>query len=1422
MANDNGKKDDGWDDDEPTKSNNLSPQEAMRLGRARLQEQIQGAEDKPIPKAAEASPAGQITAADKRTIEQLLAEFNIQISFNDAQQINIAKEFANNLRINAILRQHGLIDKKVPNPLKVQEWINDQAKQNAFKDALAEVLNEVKLDAAVPSEIVDEVKEVDVTPVVTKASAKPVAAAQAPIPLSDSERNRVIGRREALAGEEEPKVDLPPVPAPFVGNPESRAASKPIVPSMMLPPLPATPRAVVSPHVAPVAEKDPQLAKMLRVSKAEEFSRTEGSYLSSLEFALGNKQRFFKDGAFKNLKPAQKKLLREMFDLIDQIVKTNESLQVAFKQLHADIAKDPENAENIKKTLGTIAQLIGPSTQLHTQYFAMFEKEYSSMQRDPIFKDALDAVGNFNLSQVKNENISLGSAFIMPIQRGPRYADMFKALLKEIDQSIPYHNAVASIAPVIEETIKAANDKLRMARNKSLRNSIYEGKISLPLLREYAQAKIDEERSTNESSTKEILKKIKKLEDANPALPKVLHQFSEVNLGWRTDLFKPADEIDVKFPSFVSQETSVLEKPTSDTYSDIEVSASMGGSAERKAIKSRLRYGDEDILSVLPAGFKIAAAKKQLGVRADFIVQDRNNNNVLQIIVDRDQFSIRELKGDYMSDDDKLALMHNLMHAVKSDAAEPVVTSDAPDKIRRLNEIAVNAHGDTYAQSTKDKIKLHKRIENDTSSHTSRLFYPSIDIASDRKKLEDVKERFVKVIMQGSFVPKLVNPNSNKLTLLSGDVVISTDIPLLAIKQYEAALAVGMTPTFTKDAKRMVEGFLKKQLNNNRNDTQISIDVPPGSTQISGEDVLRRLTLASNEGLVSTLNPQAQNELKAHISTLQPDDPSLEYALSLSHSHPAELVNSLIGRGLLPQKEVFGDGRELRQLMRENALANPGLLIIDSGSQARDYHVLKAATEDLGMKVGISVVNTKKMRTETAKGELHVIDLKNISTKQQMDYAKQMAEYGIFANFTAPVQQGENILIKSKNPAHLRVMFEKYLNQGFLPTCNSRITELSASGSFIRIEGNDPKIIWERMKHCSMSGLKIQLSPEQTSLMKKFSEKHNPALPIHGHSWGTAKYNIELANQLGMSILGVSETAQAAYVKELAIEKQNGRAMPQVEINPIQVTQKRFLRRDRQVNDQERTKQFAQMLLKYGVNVSVNNLAAMKTEAEKESKKTKWFGLSSTPTDNAVKAQAFLKNLESIQADIQTNTSAFNQATVASLQAKASALAPDIKLTKAAEPSVVVPSAPLAAAVNRQQFLPSDGARVMPALPVTPSAAATELTLDEVIMKFKAIRDKAHGDFDFKVDYKNPTRVYDNAQKICNALEQMKSVSPAEQIDSLQEFLLELTKGSHSHLKGEKPAGYTLDESMKTEARSLLDRIPQVSKASFKPSGGGL
>lgn len=1417
MANDNDKKDDDWDD-EPTKSNNLSPQEAMRLGRARLQERMQGAEDNPIPKAAEALPAGQITAADKRMIEQLLAEFNIQISFNDAQQINIAKEFANNLRVNAILRQHGLIDKKVPNPLKVQEWINDQAKQNAFKDALAEVLSEVKLEAAVTSVTVDEVKEVDVTPAITKASAKPVAAAEAPIPLSDSERNRIIDRRGAPAGEEETKVDLPPVPVPFVANPASRAAPKPIVPSTGMPPLPATPSAAVSPQ--PLAP-DPQFAKRQRVVAASEFGVTESSYLASLQLMLVNRERLFQHASFKQLKKPQKKLLQEMMSLCEQVVKSNQSLNEAFQQLHQQIAQVPEDPESIKKTLGTIAQLIGPATQLHSQYFAMYEGQFLPMQRDPAVKEALNTATNFNLSQVMDQRLTLLSHLIMPVQRGTRYADLCSAFEKQLDPSAPYYDAAKSVRPIIEETMKEANAKLRLAHTKALRNSIYEGKISLPLLQEYARAKIDEERSS-ESSMKEILKRIKKLEDANPTLPTVLHQFSEVNLGWRTDLFKPADEIDVKFPSFASQEKSLLEKPSSDTYSDIEVSAAMGGSAERKAIKSRLRYGEADILSVLPAGCKIVAAKKQLGVRADFVVQDRDNNNVLQIIVDRDHFSIRELKGDYLSDDDKLALMHHLMHAVKNDAAEPVVTSENPDKIRRLNEIAVNAHGDTYAQTTKDKIKLHKRIENDTSSHTSRMLYPTIDITVGRKKVDDVKERFVKVITQGSFVPKLVNPNSNDLTLLSGDVTISTDIPLLATKQYEAALAVGMTPTFTKDAKRMVDGFIKKQLSNNRNDTQISIDVPPGSAQISGEDVLRRLTLASNEGFVSTLNPQAQNELKAHISTLQPDDRSLEYALSLSHSHPAELLNSLIVRGLLPQKEVFGDGRELRQLMRENALANPGQLVIDSGSQARDYHVLKTATEDLGMKVGISVVNTKKMRAETAKGELHVIDLKNISTKQQVDYAKQMAEYGIFANFTAPVQQGENILIRSKNPAHLRVMFEKYLNQGFLPTCNSRIKELSASGAFIRIEGNDPKIIWERMKHCSMSGLKIQLSPEQIALMKKFSEKHNPALPIHGHSWGAAKYNIELANQLGMSILGVSETAQAAYVKELAIEKQNGRAMPQVEINPIQVTEKRFLRRDRQVNDKDRTKQFAEMLLKYGVNVSVNNLADMKAEAEKESKKTKWFGLSSTPTDNAVKAKAFLKNLESIQADIQTNTSAFNQATVASLQAKANALAPDMKVTKVAEPSVVAPTAPIAAAASRQQFLPSDGARVMPALPATPSAVATELTLDEVITKFKAIRDKAHSDFDFKIDYRNPTRVYDNAQKICNVLEQMKSDSPAQQMVNLRELLLDLSKGSHSLLKGEKAAGYTLDESMKAEARGLLERIPQVSKASLKPSGGGL
>lgn len=1443
MANDNDKndkdkiEDDVWDGiPDSNKSDSISPQEAMRKGKAALQGKLQGAnttDTSNVSPAVGAPSAAALSDVQKQSIIQLLQAFNITASFNAASQIKltIAKKTAE-LRVNGILMQYGLANNKVPNLQKVNEILNNQAKQDELKAALAEVLEEPKQEAQANVVSVVEPKAADVAPVVKKMpAAKPSGMPQGNV-LSDSERNKVLGRRVAIETEEpaltQPKGGLPPLPeVPGNAIPAApKVVVMPLLPNVPGPVRPA-PQQPAAPVAAQAAPKDPQAAKKMRAMRAEELGKTEDSYLSSLQFMLDNKERFFKNKAFNNLKRPQKQIIRELIDLAEQITKANASLQAAFKQLHTQMAQQPENPKDIQQTLSSIAQLMGPTMELQSKYFALFESQYKPMLGDPKVQEALDEAAKFNLSQKENEIINLGTVLIMPVQRGTRYKDMFEALNKHIDTSIPYKSDVTNIVEGLADRLDAANVELRMAQLKILRDIIYEGKISLPLLQQYARAKIKEEQSHDYDTSKAVLKELKALENANPVLSKALHQFAEVYIGWRIDLFKPAAEIGVTFPEFASREKSTLSRPAIETRGDIQINVNIENSAERKAIKSRLRYAEADIIGALngrglPAGLKIVAAKKELGVKADFIVQDANNNNVLHIVVDRNQLRVRELKGEQLTDDAKLALMHTLTHAIKSDAANAVVVSNNLDKIRRLNEIAVNAHGETYEQSTEDKRLLHKRIENDTSSHTSRMLYPHIEITSAGKKPEDVKNSFIKVIMQGSFVPKVVNPNSNIVTLFSGDVTIGTDIPLLAIKQYNAALEAGMTPKFTKDAKKKVEEFVKKQLNNNNGDTQITIDVPPGSSQISGKQVLQRLTQASNDGFISALNPQAQTELKSHIHALAPTDPTLQYVIPQKHSHPVELVNSLLGKGLLPNKEALGEKlRELRQQMQEDALVNTHPLIIDSGNQARDFQVLKAATEDLGIKAGISVANVKKMRKQVGEGNLETIDLKHIPAKEQVNYVKQLAEWGIAANFTAPVKQGERILILSKNKDHTRMMFEKYLNQGFLPNSDKRIKELSESGAYIRIEGNDPKVLWERIKHCSMSGLKIQLSPEQIKLMQTFSEKHNPALPIHGHNWGTVKYNIELANQLGMNIQGLSETAQAAYFNAQATEKQNGREMPVIDIKPIQVTEKRFLRSDRQVNDKERTKQFAEMLLKYGVNLSVSPLVVMKAEAENEATKTKWFGLSKTPTDKAVKAQIFLKNMKSIEENIQTKKSEFSQATVASLQAKANGLAPDTNPKKAADPSAVV-SLASSGATNRQQLLLSDGARVMPAAQAAADTVASEVTLDEVVAKFNAMRSKARSDFDFKIDYRNPTRVFDNADKICSALDQIKLKSPAEQMVNLRDLLAELANGNHGQLFGQKAVGYMLDDSVKTEAKAFLDRISVVSKMNIKPSGSSM
>ena len=730
-----------------------------------------------------------------------------------------------------------------------------------------------------------------------------------------------------------------------------------------------------------------------------------------------------------------------------------------------------------------------------------------------------------------------------------------------------------------------------------------------------------------------------------------------------------------------------------ETYGDILVDIPNSQLQNRREVKAQLREGLSSIFnqgSLAGQGYHIVETKKgMIGKTANFVLKDVNGVNLLQIVVMNDTVRIRELQTDALDAENKVVLMHLLAKTLNITHSQPTVTSENVEKVRKLNELSVNDGQKVYVQKADGKKALYKQIENDSAGHTVGKIIPAIKIGCQGNTPEQIRDKFQAVVTDGSFVPELVYQEGIPIPILNFDIAITSETPVVAIKQYESALNAGMNPVFSLEAKRKVDSYIKKQMDLNSQDKQIAIQVAPGSQFITGKQVLERTIKASQDGLLVTLNPPAQLALKGHIASLKPDDSTLQYDVPLKHPYAAVMVNHLLGMGIVPNVKALVEGNkveELRQHLREDAKENAGRLIfVDSGNIARDLATMKLSFEELGKSVELSPKNIVDMLKHLKDKALPIFDLKNISPKEQVFCAQRLAQNGIYTKFSTDIPKGQAIFIRSRNIDHAKQMFEGYLNQGFLPVGNKRIRELSERAVPIKIFSTDPRVIWERMNHCAQSGLVIMLNAEQIQIMKKFSEKNSPQLPIHGASWETVKHNIELANQLGMGIRGVTNEAQAAYIRAQALAKQKGEAdMPRVNIIPIQKTESRFLRSDRLIDDREKTKKFADSLFKYGINISTAGLSVMKAGIEEEAKKTKWFGWSSTPTTKAQEAKRYLaQDFQYIESTIKSQASGFIKKTADALVAEANKLSPPRVKKVQQQPAGVAPHVAEVASVVR-------------------------------------------------------------------------------------------------------------------------------------------
>lgn len=780
----------------------------------------------------------------------------------------------------------------------------------------------------------------------------------------------------------------------------------------------------------------------------------------------------------------------------------------------------------------------------------------------------------------------------------------------------------------------------------------------------------------------------------------------------------------------------IIMQPAVTTYADCKVEIALSGKEERKALKKTLRNEEAQVLQALqlPAGvrYSLVKTKKKRGIRADFVLRNEKDENLLHIIVDKNKLTLQELNAG--NSDLNLQHIHRLAVVLGKPGVVGKVISKDLNKIVKMNEISVNAGHAPYTQGQSEKKMIRSKIESEGRNHTIALSVDAIKIDCMNNSPEQVQEKFKKVIAQGLFVPKLVAQADIPLPNMAGPVTITTSIPLLAIKQYEAALNVGLTPTFSPEAKRNVDLYLEDRLELNHSDVQVRLEIPQGVQTLSGQQVLERLKRASQEGFMVTLSPQVEGILKDHIRTLRADDPSLSIDLPKSHSHHAVLVNRLFSMGLLPNKEALS-AKWLRDKMREDTSLNPQPVVIESGSIARDFVIIKTAYEELGKELKISDTHASAMRNEVGdvrKG-LSIIDLKRLPSKAQLDAAARLAAMGIAAYITADIPQGKEIMIQSENADHTREMYERYLGQGFLPTIvNARLLELSQRGAYINVQGNNPKVLLQRISHCANAGLKVKLTDDQIALMKEYLRKHPASMTIHGHSWSTVQHNIALANQLGIGIGELTSHAKSVYLHAVATAREKNTELPVIMVLPIQSAKSRFLRSDVVSNDRNKTLDFANALLAKGIQVSMSGLEVMKAEIEAESNKTRWFGWSKSLTTSAKLARGFLETnwqqLEQMSLQVaQSNKTA----TVDSLREQAARIVPPVGQRQATPrpPAHTIKQAvpaPLSAE-QRAHFMPGSQAKATTSSnPLKQSAS--DLSIKSVLDHLHELQNKLRGD----------------------------------------------------------------------------------------------
>lgn len=497
----------------------------------------------------------------------------------------------------------------------------------------------------------------------------------------------------------------------------------------------------------------------------------------------------------------------------------------------------------------------------------------------------------------------------------------------------------------------------------------------------------------------------------------------------------------------------------------------------------------------------------RLSKKSVFIIKEKGDKGrpLFKITVDKDGVKIEGVGINNSNDPKYLQQMNEIikqLHTNPPPKETPELQSiNIKSMIAMMSQDVYRLDADSARVIRKDRERI--KAESKINEHVVE-----IQKSNDYVKLS---KQFQQAIDNG-LIPTLVDldaqPWFRNQGALGFSLRINTDDAVIAIKQYEAALAAGMVIVLGDKA----TDAIKKGASENA----ISISVPQNNT--TGSEILARITKATEAGLLvsKVVPPKVMDVLKNHLITSPPSS-----ILLRGQPDPYLAVNNLISLGIACTPNGDDVRRKIQEKQGVPAIPFP---IPDTGNESRNLELLK---HYLSHGISVKVPDAEKLFASLDKSQV-VISLEKLPKDEQLTQVQALAVMGIdgiVTNGTVPA--GMPIMVRSNNDVRAIKSFEGFLRQGFMPVFEkSTLENLANNNADLGVFVNDiePKKLLNKIQHCFTVGVKVNSLPEQTiKMLKDYLSKNPEALPnriiqIDGFNAAAIRENIKLCQVLGIKV----------------------------------------------------------------------------------------------------------------------------------------------------------------------------------------------------------------------------------------------------------------------------------------------------------------